>query len=48
MAVFDTQSLLSWLEKVNWCRFEAAETARGAVARPTFPLSLHGGIDATK
>jgi|HubBroStandDraft_1064217.scaffolds.fasta_scaffold63547_2 hypothetical protein len=47
MAVFDTQSLLSWSE-INWSRFEAAETTRGAIARPTFPLSLHGGIDATK
>lgn len=47
MAVFDTQSLLSWSE-MDWSGFEAAETARGAVARPTFSLSLHGGIDATK
>lgn len=47
MAVFDTQSLLSWPESVNWFRFETAETL-GAFAPRTFPLSLHGGIDATK
>jgi hypothetical protein len=48
MAFFDMQSLLSWLEKVRWSGFEAAETTRGAVARSIFLLSLHGGIDATK
>jgi hypothetical protein len=48
MAVFDTEGSLSWPEKMDWSRFEAAETARGAVARPAFPLSLHGGVDATK
>ena len=48
MAVFDTQSLLSWPEKIDWSGFEAAEAARGAVARPTFRLSLQGGIDATR
>jgi hypothetical protein len=45
MAVFET---LSWLENVDWFKLEAAETARRRVARPNFPLSLHGGIDATK
>lgn len=48
MAVFDTEGSLSWPEKIDWSRFEAAETTLGAVARPTLPPSLHGGIDATK
>jgi hypothetical protein len=48
MAVFDKEGSLSWQEKIGWSGFETAEAARDAVARPTFPLSLHGGIDATK
>ncbi len=48
MAGFDTQSLLGWPEKAGWFRFEVVGTKLGAVARPSFPFSLHGGIDAAK